>query len=80
MTYREFVGRGRRRREEDVEGHGATQCGTVVFVSLVVSTKHLCAADFGWLAVGLHFCAHTKTLLSLPAPAVQRAIYICNCP
>ena len=40
-TYWEFVGRGWRRREVDVEGHGTAQCGTEMLVPLVVTSKHL---------------------------------------
>lgn len=40
-TYREFVGRGRGRREIDVEGHGAAQCRAEMLVPLVVPIKHL---------------------------------------
>jgi hypothetical protein len=40
-TYREFVGRGRRRREVDMEGHGAAKRGAEMFVPLVVPSKHL---------------------------------------
>lgn len=41
-TYREFMGRRRRRRREvDVEGHGASQGGAKMLVPLVVPSKHL---------------------------------------
>lgn len=40
-TYGKFVGRGRRRREVDVEGHGAAQRGAEMLVPLVVPFKHL---------------------------------------
>ena len=40
-TYREFVGRGRRRREVDMEGHGAAERGAEMLVPLVVPSKHL---------------------------------------
>lgn len=39
-TYGKFVGRGRR-REVDVEGHGAAQHGAEMLVPLVVPFKHL---------------------------------------
>ena len=40
-TYREFGRRGRRRREVDVEGHGAAQSGAEMLVPLIVPSKHL---------------------------------------
>lgn len=49
-----------------MEGHGAAERGTVVFVSLVVSIKHLRIADFRRFAIGLHFFTQytLKELLS----------------
>lgn len=46
-----------------MEVHGAAKRGAVVFVSFVVSIKHLRAADFGRFLVGRHCCAHTATLV-----------------
>jgi hypothetical protein len=48
IDYWMFLGRGRR-REEDGEGHGATERGAVVLVALVVAAEHLVASD-------LHCC------------------------
>lgn len=47
------MGWERRRREVDVEGHGAAKSWAVMAVSSVVASEHLRAADFGWLDV--HF-------------------------
>lgn len=57
-TYRESVGRRSRgrRREIDVEGHGAAESRTEMLVPLVVPSKHLRAADLTWLR--LHFSLH----------------------
>ena len=41
ITYREFVGRRTRKREVDVEGHGATKSWAEMLVPLVESSKHL---------------------------------------
>lgn len=46
------MGRARRRREKDVEGHGATKSWAEMVVPLVVASKHLRAAYLCW------FCLH----------------------
>lgn len=53
FTYREFVRRRRRRREVDVEGHGATESWAEMLVPLVESSKHLGAADLTWFGIHL---------------------------
>lgn len=47
-TYREFERRGRRRKK-DMEIHRTSKSWAIVFVSLVVTSKHLGNADFCWL-------------------------------
>lgn len=37
-----------------MEGHGATERRAVMFKSLVISSKHLGAADLCWFAIGRH--------------------------
>lgn len=57
------MGRERRWREVNVEGHGAAKSWAVMAVSPVVSSEHLGAGDFGWLEV--HFQSVRRKMLGM---------------